>query len=195
LSVLRDLEQMEHRLLDRLPLSPPNAPAPPGTWRPSAVLVGVAHEASGPSLLLTRRADHLRNHAGEVSFPGGRMEPGESPHDTALREAHEEIALPPSSVRALGVLSPLTTVVSDSFITPVVARVGDVGTVQVDPGEVARVFTVPVAEFTRADTYSCEVWGTPRGTIDVHFFHLDDETVWGATARMIVGLLDVLTAP
>lgn len=195
LSVLDDLEQIEHRLLSRLALAPTDDSMPPGTWRPSAVLVGVTHDSAGPSLLLTRRADHLRNHAGEVSFPGGRMEPGESPHDTALREAHEEIALPPSKVRALGVLSPLTTMVSDSFITPVVARVGDIDDVRVDPGEVARVFTVPVAEFARVDTYTCESWMTPRGEIDVHFFHLDDETVWGATARMIVALLDLLTAP
>ncbi|MGA0862473.1 MAG: NUDIX hydrolase [Ilumatobacteraceae bacterium] len=195
LSVLDDLEQIERRLLDRLSLVSTDGSLPPGTWRPSAVLVGVTHDGSCPSLLLTRRADHLRNHAGEVSFPGGRMEPGESPHDAALREAHEEIALRPSVVRTLGVLSPLTTVVSDSFITPVVARVGDIDGVRVDPGEVARVFTVPVAEFVRIDTYSCESWITSRGEIDVHFFHLDDETVWGATARMIVALLDVLTAP
>ena len=193
LSVLGDVDEIERRLVSRLAPTVVDA-APSGTWRPSAVLVGVTDENGAPSLLLTRRADHLRNHAGEVSFPGGRMEPGETPHDTALREAHEEIALPPSLVRPVGVLPSLTTVVSDSHITPVVARVGTFPSLRVDPGEVARVFTVPVAEFARTDTYASEMWSTPRGEIDVHFFRLDDETVWGATARMIVTLLDVLTA-
>lgn len=123
------------------------------------------------------------------------MEPGETPHDTALREAHEEIALPPSHVRPVGVMASLTTVVSDSHITPVVARVDTPAPLRVDPAEVARVFTVPVVEFTRGDTYASEMWSTPRGEIGIHLFRLDDETVWGATARMIVTLLDVLTAP
>lgn len=150
-------------------------------------------DGAKPSLLLTRRADHLRNHAGEVSFPGGRMEEGEAPHDTAVREAHEEISLPPEAVRALGVLPSLTTVVSDSHITPVVAHVEPCSDLVVDPGEVARVFTVPISDFARADTYVSESWQTAGGERDVHFFHLDDETVWGATARVIVSFLDLLT--
>lgn len=194
LSVLGDVDEIERRLVSRLASTIVDV-APFGTWRPSAVLVGVTDDGGAPSLLLTRRADHLRNHAGEVSFPGGRMEPGETPHETALREAHEEIALPPSHVRPVGVLPSLTTVVSDSHITPVVARVETAAKLRIDPGEVARVFTVPVAEFARSDTYASETWSTPRGDIGVHFFRLDDETVWGATARMIVALLDVLTAP
>ena len=194
LSVLNDVDGIEHRLQSRLAANVGASP-PPGSWRPSAVLVGLTIEAGSPSLLLTRRADHLRNHAGEVSFPGGRMEQGETPHETALREAHEEIALPPSHVRPMGLLPSLTTVVSDSHITPVVARVATPAPLRVDPGEVARVFTVPVTEFVRVDTYTSEIWSAPRGEVGVHFFHLDDETVWGATARMIVALLDVITAP
>ena len=123
------------------------------------------------------------------------MEPGETAHETALREAHEEIALPPSNVRPVGLLPSLTTVVSDSHITPVVARVQTPPVFRIEPGEVARVFTVPLTEFVRTDTYASELWSTPRGEIDIHFFRLDDETVWGATARMIVALLDILTTP
>ena len=147
---------------------------------------GVAH------LVLTRRADHLRNHRGEVSFPGGRMEHGEDPWTTALREAHEEIALPPAHVERVGHLPPLTTYVSNSLITPVVGRVNGSPEFVADPGEVARVFTVPLADLVRTDTYSCETWQSPRGSIDIHFFHLDDETIWGATARVLHTLLTTL---
>ena len=161
--------------------------------RPSAVLVGLVETAPVPTLLLTRRADHLRNHRGEVSFPGGRLEAGETVVDAALREAHEEVGLHPMRARVRGVLPSLRTWVSDSHITPVVATVSGVGGWTIDAGEVARVFEHPLADLVREDTYASEVWSTPRGESTLPFFHLDDETIWGATARIIAGLIDALT--
>ena len=70
--------------------------------RPSAVLVAIADGTRGAEVLLTKRAGHLRNHAGEISFPGGRIESGESPTQAALREAYEEVALPPDTVNVCG---------------------------------------------------------------------------------------------
>lgn len=157
--------------------------------RPSAVLVPLLNVDGLAHLVLTRRADHLRNHRGEVSFPGGRMEEGESAWETAIREAHEEIGLAPHHVEPVGYLPALTTFVSNSLITPVVGRVSGSPRFVADPGEVARVFTVSLAELVRDDTYSCETWQSARGTTDIHFFHLDDETIWGATARMLHSLL------
>ena len=81
----------------------------------------------------------------------------------------------------------------DFHITPVVARVDGVPTFVPDPGEVARVFTVSLTDLTREDTYRNEWWETPRGEINIHFFELDDETIWGATGRLLHQLLDVLT--
>lgn len=197
LSVLRDVHEIQTRLQRALVVDATSLPMLHDEWietsRPSAVLIPLLTDVDVPSVVLTRRADHLRNHKGEISFPGGRMEVNELPHDTALREAFEEIALPDDVVTVLGHLDPIATFVSNSHITPVVARVHGHPTFVADPGEVARVFTVPLIELASADTYRNEWWETPRGDINIHFFELDDETVWGATGRLLHQLLDVVT--
>jgi len=166
----------------------PLLPAFPGA-RSSAVLVALADGPQGPEVLLTRRSWNLRHHRGEVSFPGGRMDPGESPTDTALREAHEEVGLEPSAVAVRGELTHLNTVVSQSYIVPKVATLETRPHLRAHTSEVDRVLWVPLAEFTRPDTYRSERWGLEGTTRVLHFFHLDDETVWGATAHILVDLL------
>jgi 8-oxo-dGTP pyrophosphatase MutT (NUDIX family) len=166
----------------------PLLPAFPNA-RPSAVLVLLHDGVGGPEVLLTRRSWELRHHRGEVSFPGGRMDSGESPLDTALREANEEVGLDPSAVRVHGELEHLNTVVSRSYIVPKVATIDHVPRLDPHEPEVERVLWVPLAELTRADTYHSEVWGVGGVERTLHFFHLDDETVWGATGRMLVDLL------
>jgi 8-oxo-dGTP pyrophosphatase MutT (NUDIX family) len=166
--------------------------------RNSAVLV-VLHEGDrGPELLFTRRSMQLRHHRGEVSFPGGRLEPGEGPVDAALREASEEVGLDPSEVEVVGQLTELSTVVSRSHIVPVVARLAGTGgerpALVPQASEVDRILWVELAELTRPDTYREERWGTPPLDRSIHFFELDDETIWGATARMLHDLLTVATA-
>ena len=197
LSVLHDIDEIERRLVVHA-----NETVQPNEelnqeWvadaRAAAVLVPLMLVNKVPSVLLTRRADHLRSHAGEVSFPGGRMEEGELPHHTAIREAYEEVALPIQMVNVLGTMQPITTFVSNSHITPVLARIDGEPLLEGDVGEVARVFTVPLIELTRPDTYRSEWWSTPRGDINLHFFELDDETIWGATGRLLYQLLTVVT--
>lgn len=165
--------------------------------RRSAVLVPLVPGDGGPSLILTKRAGHLRNHGGEISFPGGRVEEGESVPEAALREAEEEIALPNGSVDLIGGLDPLTTFVSNSLIVPVVGVVGgfDPRRLRADPGEVEEVLIVRLEELLRADTYHNEWWPTPRGDINIHFFHLDSETIWGATARILRQFIEVCLGP
>lgn len=162
--------------------------------RRSAVLVALSDSRDGPRIILTKRASHMRNHRGEISFPGGRVEEGESVREAAVREAEEEISLPRARVDLVGELDPLTTFVSNSLIVPVVAVVDrlDETELRVDPGEVDHVFTVPFAELLRSDTYSNEWWPTPRGDMNIHFFHLDSETIWGATARILRQFIDVV---
>ena len=105
----------------RRPAGRPLAPAFPDA-RPSAVLVALADGPSGAEVLLTRRSWDLRSHKGEISFPGGRIDAGESPAEAALREAQEEVGLDPAAIEVVGELEHLNTVVSRSYIVPVVAR-------------------------------------------------------------------------
>lgn len=183
--------------LDRVVSSIPSAdrpvqPAFEGA-RPAAVLVTLAEGKAGPEVLLTRRSWALRHHRGEISFPGGRMDPGESAIDTALREAHEEVGLDPGRVEVIGELEHLNTVVSRSYIIPKVARVvGERPVLRAAAAEVERIMWVPLAELVAPGTYHGEIWGTPPTDRLLHFFELSDETVWGATAHMLV---DLLTRP
>lgn len=162
------------------------------TARVSAVLVALIDHPEGPSVILTRRTDHLRNHPGQISFPGGRVEESESVHEAAVREAYEEIGLNPDSVHIIGELDPLTTFVSNSLIIPVVARIDGVPSFTLQEAEVARVFIAPLHDLAREDTYRNEWWSRPQGDINIHFFELDDETVWGATGRILRQLIDVV---
>jgi 8-oxo-dGTP pyrophosphatase MutT (NUDIX family) len=131
----------------------------------------------------------MRTHRGEISFPGGRLDPGETAAEAALREAHEEVGLEPSLVHVEGELEHLNTIVSRSYIVPVIASVAAPVDLQPASSEVDRVLWVPLVEFTRPDTYRSERWGTPPTDRLLHFFELDDETVWGATASVMVQLL------
>ncbi len=163
------------------------APAPGS--RASAVLVALIDGDQGAEVLLTRRAWHLNHHKGEVSFPGGRMDPGETPVEAALREAWEEVGLSPELVEVHGELDHLNTVVSRSYIVPVVGRLLERPRLQASTEEVERILYVPLAELARADTHREERWGTPPTDWSIHFFELDDETIWGATGRMLTQLI------
>ncbi len=171
--------------------SPPGQPLAPAfpDARASAVLVALADGPDGANVLLTRRSLHLRNHRGEISFPGGRIDEGETPAEAALREAEEEVALDPRSVTVFAELDHLNTVVSRSYIVPIVGRLPGIVPLAPASPEVERVLWLPLSELVRPDTYRSERWGTTPTDRLLHFFELDDETVWGATAHMLVDLL------
>lgn len=181
------------RILQRVGNGDDHGPFDPD-WpeaRRSAVLVVLAHGATGAEVLLTRRSMQLSSHRGEVSFPGGRLDPGETYEDAALREAFEEVGLPPSDVSVVARLSPISTWVSSSWIVPVLAVVASPLPLEARTGEVDRVLWTPLHDLTAPGTYREELWHTTRGAHPIHFFELDDETVWGATARMLHQLLRV----
>ena len=159
--------------------------------RPSAVLVAVHDGPSGAEVILTRRSWALRNHRGEISFPGGRIDAGETPEEAALREAHEEVALDPALVEVVGRLPTLATVVSLSHIVPVVGWLPTRPPLAAAATEVERILHVALAELAQPGVFREERWGTPPLDRSIYFFELEDETIWGATARILVDLLQV----
>lgn len=165
--------------------------APAGTLRASAVLAVITDGDEGAEVLLTRRSETLNSHRGEISFPGGRVDAGETYVDAALREAHEEVALEPSIVEVHGMLDAISTMVTRSFIVPVVGTVDHHPALRPALGEVDRILWVSLADLIRADTFREEIWPFEGGLRPMFFFELDDETIWGATARMLHQLLRV----
>jgi 8-oxo-dGTP pyrophosphatase MutT (NUDIX family) len=174
--------------------------------RRSAVLAPFYDLDGDLQVVLTRRSWGLRSHTGEVSFPGGRTDEGETPRDAALREAREEIALDPSTVEILGELDHLMTVSSRSFIVPYVALLPDVPALHPNPDEVDAVLHVPVRELLLDGVYREERWlfetpppWAPPQDIEanepmegrIFFFELFGDTVWGATAAMLRQLLSL----
>jgi 8-oxo-dGTP pyrophosphatase MutT (NUDIX family) len=145
----------------------------------------------GAEVLLTRRSQDLTNHRGEISFPGGRLDIGETFEAAALREAHEEVNLEPSIVRIVGRLDAISTRVSRSFIVPVVGTVEHTPSLTPATSEVDRILWVPLGELTRSDTFREELWQFEGERRTIFFFELDDETIWGATARLLHQLLRV----
>jgi 8-oxo-dGTP pyrophosphatase MutT (NUDIX family) len=161
---------------------------------PSAVLAPLYDVDSAAYVVLTRRTWGLRTHQGEVSFPGGRVEPGESPRVAAGREAQEEIALDPASIEIIGELDHLSTVSSDSFIVPYVGVLPSRPATTPNPDEVEAVLHVPLAELLDPAIYRGEMWTFPDGyDHPVTFFELVGDTVWGATAAMLRQLLGIVT--
>jgi mutator protein MutT len=166
-------------------------PAPDGTFRESAVLVAIADGPEGAEVLLTRRSQALTSHRGEISFPGGRVDAGETFEQAAVREAHEEVALDPTVIELHGRLDPITTMVTRSFIVPVVGTLDSRPSLRPAEHEVERILWVPLAELVRSDTFREEVWTFNDEPRPMFFFELDDETIWGATARILHQLLRV----
>lgn len=159
----------------------------------SAVLVPLYDEGGSAHVVLTRRAQHLRAHRGEVSFPGGRGHAGEDPVTTALRETEEEIGVPPSAVEIVGELDHLTTISSTTAIVPLVGVLGGRPAVTPNPGEVEAVLFVPLEELLADGVFREERWVRAGLDRPIWFFELVGDTVWGATAAMLRQLLALVT--
>jgi len=167
----------------------PDSMRAPEHSQPSAVLVPLFASSDGPRVLLTRRSELLNSHKGQIAFPGGRLEPGETSLQAALRETREEIGIDASSATVLGQLAAHRTISSRSHITPhVVELEGEPDGFALN-SEVERVFSVALPELIRSDTYAQEHWRFADREVVVPFFYLDDETIWGATARMLQELI------
>jgi 8-oxo-dGTP pyrophosphatase MutT (NUDIX family) len=159
--------------------------------RSSAVLAALYDDPEGrATVILTRRAQHLRSHRGEVSFPGGGAEPGDvDGWATAVRESWEEVRLDPARLTRIGVLDHLRTVSGRSYIEPFVASLPDRPELVPDPGEVERILHVPLVDLLAPGVFREERWGLPMLDRPVWFFEIEGDTIWGATAAMLRNLL------
>jgi 8-oxo-dGTP pyrophosphatase MutT (NUDIX family) len=184
------VEQVRSRFAGYTP--PPEPPLQPG-GRAAAVLLPVFEEDGEARIVLTRRPETMPSHRGEIAFPGGKVEPevDRDARDAALREAEEEIGLRRELVEVITSLPTLGTVVGQFNITPFVGITDGRPIVTADSREVDRVFDVALSELLRDDVYHEERWswgldGTERA---MQFYELEDETIWGATARILTGFL------
>lgn len=162
--------------------------------RDAAVLCGLVPRGAGLSVILTRRAEHLRSHAGQISFPGGKREDADaSLADAALREAEEEIGLAPAQVGLLGALDPYVTVTGFRVI-PFVGEVDPAFRPVLDPQEVDLLFEAPL-DFLM-DPANCARHHYDRNGTRRHYYAMpwNGHYIWGATAGMLKGLSDRLQA-
>jgi 8-oxo-dGTP pyrophosphatase MutT (NUDIX family) len=162
--------------------------------RPAAVLVPLLWEEDHWSLLFTRRTETVQSHKGQVSFPGGGADPSDdSPETTALREAFEEIGLPPGSVRILGTLAVRPTI-SHYLVTPVVGRVAAPVEYLLSEHEVSHVFSIPLGWLADPANWEERPHPVPNGFFErvIYYRPYAGEILWGATARMTHDLLNVL---
>jgi 8-oxo-dGTP pyrophosphatase MutT (NUDIX family) len=191
----------EHEIAERLQAAIAGDPASDGfseidltqetRLKCAAVLIPLVWHDEEWHILYTRRTDTVESHKGQVSFPGGACDEGETtPEQTALREAEEEIGLDPKDVHILGKLSNLITI-TYFRVTPVVGVVRWPAVFRVGEHEVARVFTIPLAGLANSlNRWEFEMPGRSRSLIAYHPY--DGELLWGATARMTVDFLNVL---
>jgi 8-oxo-dGTP pyrophosphatase MutT (NUDIX family) len=157
----------------------------------AAVLIPLVQDGTEWHLLYTRRTNQVESHKGQVSFPGGACDEGETtPEETALREAEEEIGINPAGIRVLGRLASLITI-SAFRVTPVVGVLPWPAVFRLNVGEVERVFTLPLEWLAdRGNRWEFAFPGRQRSLIAFHPF--GGELLWGATARMTVDFLRVL---
>ncbi|WP_369335357.1 CoA pyrophosphatase [Halostella sp. PRR32] len=159
----------------------------------AAVLIPVVERDDEAHLLFTKRAEHLGEHPGQMSFPGGGREPeDEDLQATALREAREEIGLDPEETEVLGRIDDIRTVTEYS-VTPFVSRVPD-REYEPDDGEVAEIAVLSVADMLDDANYDYERREHPHyGEVVIHYFRVDGYTVWGATGRIVVDFFELTT--
>ena len=167
----------------------------PDGLRPAAALVLVYPHAGEWHVPLTVRGSWMRQHTGQVSLPGGRVDPGETIEQAALREADEEVGVPPSDVELLGRLTPLHIPVSGHLLHPVVGMMPVRPDFRLAATEVERLLEVPLARLRAPEAVRHEQMmreRPPRVLMDVPYFAVDGAKVWGATAMVLAEFLAVV---
>ena len=185
----------EEEIIRRLQRIGPRPSPDDPTLRPAAVLVPLLWHQDQWRLLYTRRTEKVQNHKGQVSFPGGAVDPQDrSPEETALREAYEEIGLAAQDVAVLGRMPELATN-SHYLVTPVVARIRWPYEFTISPEEVSRVFTMPLDWLANRANWEERTRTNRQNQQEkvIYYQPYDGETLWGITGRITVEFLQILT--
>ena len=162
-----------------------NQPPAGVTPRAAAVLVLVTPNQHDIDIVLTRRGGHLRQHGGEIAFPGGKVDADETVLMAALREAEEELGISPSTVHVIGTLHTIYVPRSNHVVTPVVAWCDSLPPLAPNPNEVAEVFMAPLVTILPADILCFEERQFGDEQLVVPYFMINNYRVWGATALML----------
>jgi 8-oxo-dGTP pyrophosphatase MutT (NUDIX family) len=160
--------------------------------REAAVLILLYPCEDRICLVLTRRTDSVANHQGQISLPGGSMDPGETPEIAALREAWEELAVDSGQVQVLGALSRLYIPPSNFCIRPVVGFAPGRPDFHPAPDEVAEIIEEPLAHLVDVNTCAWEMWQLRGQDVRVPFYRIGEHKVWGATAMVLCEFLALL---
>lgn len=160
-------------------------PSPDNGVPRAAVLVALFEDQGVRRVILTKRPMHMPTHAGDLAFPGGKPHPGETPVETALREANEEVGIDPGAVEVLGYLPEIHTVSYSRMVVPVVGRLREVPVLEPDRNEVDKILIPDIEGFRDESAWRSETWDGRT----LHFFELDGEILWGATARIVRRLI------
>jgi 8-oxo-dGTP pyrophosphatase MutT (NUDIX family) len=186
-----DLETLRRRIEAALAERPRKVVEPEGLV-PAAVLLLLTNPAD-PHILFAKRTEKVSHHKGQISFPGGIVETWDGSRlETALREAREEIGLPPEAVEVLGTLDDTETQSTRFVITPFVGLIRGPVRYAPDGKEIERVLEVPLAAVLDPANFRVEMWERDNKTRPVYFFEFNGETVWGATARILKQFVDVV---
>ena len=165
----------------------------PGPLVRAAVLVPLV-ERGGPHVIFAKRTDRVGTHRGQISFPGGTIDPADpSPLDAALRESEEEVGLPRAAVEPLGALDDTETFATQFVITPWVGVVREPVVWRPDGEEIEEVIEVPFASLVERANFRVEHWERDGVVRPVYFYDWGGEVIWGATARIVKHYLDLVT--
>jgi len=165
----------------------------PGPLVRAAVLVPLV-ERGGPHVIFAKRTDRVGTHRGQISFPGGTIDPAvPSPLDAALRESEEEVGLPRAAVEPLGALDDTETFATQFVITPWVGVVREPVVWRPDGEEIEEVIEVPFASLVERANFRVEHWERDGVVRPVYFYDWGGEVIWGATARIVKHYLDLVT--
>ena len=161
--------------------------------RRAAVLLPIVDAHSGPALIFTRRTDQVEHHKGQISFPGGALDDGESPLAGALRETCEEIGVPPADVDVLGGLDDEEAAVSGFLVSPFVAALRYPMRLRVSTEEVRAVLVVPLRTLLDPHNVRAELYRRPRGdSVVMYYYQAGPDVIWGATGRIVARFLEAV---